>query len=448
MGTATKNRLDIPPIIHGGVLQYWLAFANDLQRELGVSLAHDIISVSSRYESEGDRFFTFTLPQLEKALLDGLEYGLLHVPSSFRMKSKSIRLPKLFFRLWQLVFTNRGLLRDDFDPSIIFWIRTLVGIYKKAKVQSPPGLEEKALAESLKRDEDLQSLSQLRRNCADSNSLVNELEFTKISKLSRNLLAEVLRPLDLEDIKPSIGKGATSSNDKFIERYHTVYYTYDETLQEFYPWETYFLPPGAEVSNQYASYGKQLCLPLYPLYPSLFYDPLCTRFERGEYGPRQWDRKYSSSPGTGSEWAVDEKGYFDAENRTDWFCQSLCSTLKAVDKTAETKRIIGKQPAALMALQKGQQKALYSTIERHPLTAGHVNFSDQTVNRQLALLSSVNRKYVTIDLKDASDSNLCELVEWLLSDVGTDLVPLLLSTRTEFTKIDWPDGSMFFRRMR
>jgi len=52
-------------------------------------------------------------------------------------------------------------------------------------------------------------------------------------------------------------------------------------------------------------------------------------------------------------------------------------------------------------------------VERHPLTRDNVRFTDQTPNRNAALLASRDGKYATLDLKEASDR------------VGSDLVRLL-----------------------
>jgi hypothetical protein len=49
------------------------------------------------------------------------------------------------------------------------------------------------------------------------------------------------------------------------------------------------------------------------------------------------------------------------------------------------------------------RRFLYWFIESHPRTKGRVNFTDQSINQWLALSSSLDRMYATIDMSEASD---------------------------------------------
>jgi len=108
-----------------------------------------------------------------------------------------------------------------------------------------------------------------------------------------------------------------------------------------------------------------------------------------------------------------------------------------VPKDSRGPRLISKEPLELQWIQQGIQKSLYSWIENHQLTRGFVNFTDQTINRRLALESSRTCQYVTLDMKDASDRVSLKLVEELFS--GTTLLEALLASRSAFTQL--PDGS-------
>nr|QDH86805.1 MAG: RNA-dependent RNA polymerase [Leviviridae sp.] len=107
-----------------------------------------------------------------------------------------------------------------------------------------------------------------------------------------------------------------------------------------------------------------------------------------------------------------------------------------VPKDSRGPRLISKEPLELQWIQQGIQKSLYSWIENHPLTRGFVNFTDQSINRRLALRSSRDQKFVTLDMKDASDRVTLRLVEELFS--GTGLLEALLASRSSFTQL--PDG--------
>jgi hypothetical protein len=74
-----------------------------------------------------------------------------------------------------------------------------------------------------------------------------------------------------------------------------------------------------------------------------------------------------------------------------------------VPKTLKSPRVIAIEPCCMQYVQQGIRNVLYDVIESYWLSAGHVNFRDQSINQQLALTSSRDGQLVTIDLSDASD---------------------------------------------
>lgn len=134
-------------------------------------------------------------------------------------------------------------------------------------------------------------------------------------------------------------------------------------------------------------------------------------------------------------------GLSQVSDQLDWI-QSLetlehgTASVVLVPKDSRGPRLISKEPLELQWIQQGIQKKLYSWIEKHPLTRGFVNFTDQTINRRLALEGSRTNKYVTLDMKDASDRVTLKLVETLFS--GTSLLEALTASRSEYTRL--PDG--------
>lgn len=86
-------------------------------------------------------------------------------------------------------------------------------------------------------------------------------------------------------------------------------------------------------------------------------------------------------------------------------------------------------------LQQGLKALLYKKIESHPMTKGRVNFTSQNINRELALKSSSDLSFSTIDMSAASDRVARDLVFILFRD--TPILEYLnaLSTRIiEFPK--------------
>jgi hypothetical protein len=74
-----------------------------------------------------------------------------------------------------------------------------------------------------------------------------------------------------------------------------------------------------------------------------------------------------------------------------------------VPKTLKSPRIIAIEPVCMQYAQQGIRSYLYDRLESHPITGGHVNFRDQSINQKLAMSSSTDGRLATIDLSDASD---------------------------------------------
>lgn len=84
-----------------------------------------------------------------------------------------------------------------------------------------------------------------------------------------------------------------------------------------------------------------------------------------------------------------------------------------VPKTQKTPRVIAIEPLHMQFMQQGLKDELYAQIEGCPIMGGHVNFSDQTINRELAKAGSIDGSYATIDLSEASDRVSDGLVDLL-----------------------------------
>jgi len=109
-----------------------------------------------------------------------------------------------------------------------------------------------------------------------------------------------------------------------------------------------------------------------------------------------------------------------------------------VPKTLKGPRIIAIEPCCMQFAQQGIRRELYSRIESNRMTAGHVNFKDQTVNQSLAMKSSKDGLLATIDLKDASDrvplDLVLEMLQW-----NPELRDFIVACRS--THAEMPDGT-------
>ena len=120
-------------------------------------------------------------------------------------------------------------------------------------------------------------------------------------------------------------------------------------------------------------------------------------------------------------------------------CESGVAKVVLVPKDSRGPRLISCEPLEYQWIQQGLGRSISDWLENHPLTSGRINFSSQEINRNLALKSSVDRSYATLDLKDASDRNSLDLVRYLFRE-RLDILKCLEASRTTATKL--PNGSI------
>jgi hypothetical protein len=133
----------------------------------------------------------------------------------------------------------------------------------------------------------------------------------------------------------------------------------------------------------------------------------------------------------------------DLASRVSWYkglerLPSGTSKVVLVPKDSRGPRTISMEPLEIQYAQQGLKRLLYPFIERHKLTRGHVNFTDQNINRELARVGSYPRKCVTLDMKEASDRVSLALVRELFCE--TKLLRYLEGLRTTNTEL--PDGTV------
>lgn len=114
------------------------------------------------------------------------------------------------------------------------------------------------------------------------------------------------------------------------------------------------------------------------------------------------------------------------------------SRLAFVEKDSSGPRVIGLEPAEYMWCQQAVKRWLYNHIEnRQNIAKGQINFTDQTINRDLTMSWS---KYDTLDMSSASDRNSYSLVKLLFG--RTKLWRYLDASRTP--GVVMPDGTVLW----
>jgi hypothetical protein len=110
-----------------------------------------------------------------------------------------------------------------------------------------------------------------------------------------------------------------------------------------------------------------------------------------------------------------------------------------VPKTLKGPRIIAIEPVCMQYAQQAISSYLMRLIESHRILGKAVRFTDQSVNQQIALESSLSRDRSTLDLSDASDRVPLDMVRVMLESQPKLLaaVECCRSTRAKL-----PDGTI------
>lgn len=116
------------------------------------------------------------------------------------------------------------------------------------------------------------------------------------------------------------------------------------------------------------------------------------------------------------------------------------SLMRMVNKDSRGPRIICMEEQEYMFLQQGLGTKIMEHLENHPLTKGHVNFYDQTINQNLARRASITQEYATLDMSEASDRVSRDLVYHAFSKVPLLRDSLLALSTPE---VALPGGEIF-----
>jgi len=171
-------------------------------------------------------------------------------------------------------------------------------------------------------------------------------------------LARVLCNFDPLDISPKHGPGSVSTKEKYEEKYD--FKRINPRLDSVFPFDQYFMVNSNHVSDTLADQTNQ--------------------------------RVRTTCPALSDELGSD--GIVVRESS---------AKIVLVPKDSRGPRLISCEPLENQWIQQGIMRRLVKHIESHPLTGGHVNFTDQSINQSLALAGSATGGLATLDLKEASD---------------------------------------------
>jgi hypothetical protein len=217
----------------------------------------------------------------------------------------------------------------------------------------------------------------------------------EILEVSSFITEDVFHEFDIHDITPKHGPGAVATGERLEEKWE--FSRLYNNIHQVYPYYDYFIAGGASELIDRLDWYKNL-----------------TRLDQGR------------------------------------------AKVVLVPKDSRGPRLISCEPLEYQWVQQGLGRKLVNHLESNRITRGQINFTNQSINRQLALQSSVfsERKenfldvtkrafnflsgaFATIDLKDASDRVSLELVEKVFKRTPS-LLRALQACRTSSTIL--PDG--------
>lgn len=322
----------------------------------------DCDTIVKRLTHEGVGFATRALPDFMSAFFCTLETGATLRPAGFACRRG---VPSFLRGLTTEVLHERE--GEALALHVIYMLchsfKKLKGPYKKI-----------VLRDNL-------------RKFVSTDKAIGSIDFTApsvapIIETARNLVTNLFKDLNEDEIIPRPGPGATNTPRDKHERFepHVLY----DQLESVFPIDDWFYSHPWDVctrAREYFGLAKA--------------DHPTSRFK--------YIHKYVNKP----------RGICIEENETQY-------------------------------LQQGIKRCMYKLIETHAMTRGRINFSSQDINRELALLSSLCKSYFTLDMSEASDRVARELVFRLFWD--TPLLPYLdsLSTRVITLPRELGQGTSLF----
>jgi len=330
--------------------------------------------ICRRLSLEGIGFLTKTLPRLGKALDRALSSNIpLTVP--YECKLSGTQLPKLFGELFSSIFDADGKVLPLPCVASIKTLRQLLYLFYKLKLPWSSDQEQDVLDKFERTEEEVRLMN---TKLGDVSSLISHsldrvcsplgVRQTKIIRRARTLLSRVLASLDLVNIVPKHGPGAVSTKEQLWGKY--FWSDIPDRISAMYPIDEYFFVSQTHVVDRIQ--------------------------ELTSLG--------------------------DADHP---------ARVILVPKDSRGPRLISAEPLVNQWIQQGIKDVLVPHIERHPLTRCRINFEDQGPNRRGALIGSIDGKYATLDLNEASDRISLGLVRLLFPQNVVNVLEAVRSLSTQ-----------------
>jgi hypothetical protein len=322
--------------------------------------------------SEGIGFLTKTLPRLGKHF-DKVLTGACRMNSiSCGFKpAPGCEYPMFMGELFQTVIAKDGNVLQDPDAQSVRTLRLLMYCFYKYELPYNERQESKVLNDFCEAEKDLTDLSPFltqvknrictttrRRTPTRLSSPVKDRfdawdTINGVVREARIALARVFSAFDCINIVPRHGPGVVAIKQTLEDKFRWT--NVSRRITDLYPFDAYFCASLGHVCDTYTKFSQL--------------------------------------------------GDKDSPAR-----------VLLVPKDSRGPRLISCEPVDFQWVQQGLSRAIVERVEKHPLTKGFVNFTDQETNRRLAFNASIDGKYSTLDLKEASDRVHLELVRLLFPE--------------------------------
>lgn len=206
----------------------------DQAQLLGFSAHRDVLTITSRFEAEGEKFLTITLPRFSKDLERSIENG--SIPSDaftgFRRRGKGDCRPQFLGDLLGRIFESDGTLIDRPDFKAIRAVRQICLLHSKLK--------------ELCSDEQIHAAYEafVQTDSHIGQEIASTVDFHQFAEISHLLWGRAVGKVSAEimagNLIPRHGPGATADKLSSNGKYRDL--SWSERLERIFPALEYVLP--------------------------------------------------------------------------------------------------------------------------------------------------------------------------------------------------------------
>jgi hypothetical protein len=398
--------------VAGGVLtDYSLSYPTDKK-----DVDRDLSRLTLLVKNRGLSAFTLDLPELDAILLDGLQSERLSLgcPLS-RRASPRIHVPRLFRGIWLRIFDVSGSLKEEPDPTAVFFLRQLCCLGKKLEVGCTTPRIESVFDEYRKIESSLHQPTL----CWSGDDLGTDDAIHAVylhDSSTRSVRGD--EPL-LRDTRSHSAENQRISN--LLRKCQRNFDAFSKLLGSFEPLNYcravqrngrgigFKHGPGAVADLKSKEFKYD-----FPNWPAkleaLFPFTYCATTSPQYIGGRDYNAGHQLDIFTDDYSQPDLSPHGDGLGSGRPAACEPSSRLYSVPKTAKGPRLIASEPTAH---QWCQQLTARFLIERsRTIFGGHfVTINDQEPSKEFALRASLTGQMATVDLSSASDRLSCWLVE-------------------------------------